>query len=367
MTESARGRPTMKDVAEAAGVALKTVSRVVNDEPGVTPATAERVSAAIERLGYRRNESARVLRRGSTSSIGLVIEDVADPFYSVFGRAVEEVALRHGSLVLSGSSGEDPLRERELILTFCSRRVDGLIIVPSGTDHDYLRPELDAGIAAVFADRPGGPGAGTARGTAPYGTTYGSGSAHDTSGTSGASDGAVSCDTVLCDNAGGAYAGVSHLIRHGHRRVAFVGDRASIFTSGERLRGYRRALEEAGLPFEESLVSTGPAEQAGAALTRMLSGGDPPTAVFTGNGRITVAVLRAGHRQALVGFDDFELADLLVPGVTVVAQDPAGLGRTSAELLFRRLSGDRGAPERIELPTRLIPRGSGELPPDRPR
>ncbi|GAA3006409.1 LacI family DNA-binding transcriptional regulator [Streptosporangium longisporum] len=358
----------MKDVAEAAGVALKTVSRVVNDEPGVTPATAERVSAAIERLGYRPNESARVLRRGSTSSIGLVIEDVADPFYSVFGRAVEEVALRHGSLVLSGSSGEDPLRERELILTFCSRRVDGLIIVPSGTDHDYLRPELDAGIAAVFADRPGGPG------TAPYGTAYGttpgpgsapghdpgSGPGHDVPGVSG---GAVSCDTVLCDNAGGAYAGVSHLIRHGHRRVAFVGDRASIFTSGERLRGYRRALEEAGLPFEESLVSTGPAEEAGAALTRMLSGGDPPTAVFTGNSRITVAVLRAGHRQALVGFDDFELADLLVPGVTVVAQDPAGLGRTSAELLFRRLSGDRGAPERIELPTRLIPRGSGELPP----
>ncbi|MEU4835036.1 LacI family DNA-binding transcriptional regulator [Streptosporangium sp. NPDC023615] len=352
MTESARGRPTMKDVATAAGVALKTVSRVVNDEPGVTPATAGRVSAAIERLGYRRNESARVLRRGRTSSIGLVIEDVADPFYSGFGRAVEEVALGHGSLVLSGSSGEDPGRERELILTFCSRRVDGLIIVPSGTDHGYLRPELDAGIAAVFADRPGGLGTDNGTGT---GTETGSGT-----GTGRDTD---SCDTVLCDNAGGAYAGVNHLIRHGHRRVAFVGDRASVFTSGERLRGYRRALEEAGLTFDGSLVSNGPAEEAGSALTRMLRGGDPPTAVFTGNGRITVAVLRAGHRQALVGFDDFELADLLVPGVTVVAQDPAGLGRTAAELLFRRLAGDRGAPERIELPTRLIPRGSGELPP----
>ncbi|MGV9774839.1 LacI family DNA-binding transcriptional regulator [Streptosporangium sp. NPDC003464] len=319
----------MKDVAAAAGVALKTVSRVVNEEPGVNPATAERVLSAIERLGYRRNESARVLRRGRTASIGLVIEDVADPFYSGISRAVEDVALRYGSLVLSGSSGEEPTRERELVLTFCSRRVDGLIIVPAGDDHDYLRPELDAGIAAVFADRPGG----------------------------------LEVDTVTCDNNGGTHTGVTHLIRHGHHRVAFLGDSSSIFTAAERLRGYRRALADAGLSFDGSLVATGPPEQAGPALARMLSGDDPPTAVFTGNGRITVATLRTGHRLAMVGFDDFELADLLVPGVTVVAQDPAKLGRTAAELLFRRITGEPGPAARIELPTRLIPRGSGELRP----
>ncbi|MEV4189061.1 LacI family DNA-binding transcriptional regulator [Streptosporangium canum] len=329
MTDSVHGRPTMKDVAAAAGVALKTVSRVVNEEPGVNPATAERVLSAIERLGYRRNESARVLRRGRTASIGLVIEDVADPFYSGISRAVEDVALRHGSLVLSGSSGEEPRRERELVLTFCSRRVDGLIIVPAGTDHGYLRPELDAGIPAVFADRPGG----------------------------------LDVDTVICDNNGGAHTGVTHLIRHGHRRVAFLGDSASIFTAAERLYGYRRAVEDAGLPVDESLVAMGPPDRAGPALTRMLAGDDPPTAVFTGNGRITVAVLRTGHRLAMVGFDDFELADLLVPGVTVVAQDPARLGRAAAELLFRRIMGGPGTAERIELPTRLIPRGSGELRP----
>nr|WP_307569018.1 LacI family DNA-binding transcriptional regulator [Streptosporangium lutulentum] len=319
----------MKDVATAAGVALKTVSRVVNEEPGVNPATAERVVAAIERLGYRRNESARVLRRGRTASIGLVIEDVADPFYSGVSRAVEDVALRHGSLVLSGSSGQEPERERGLVLTFCSRRVDGLIIVPTWSDHGYLLPELDAGIAAVFADRPGG----------------------------------LDVDTVLSDNSGGARTGVTHLIRHGHRRIAFIGDSASIFTATERLYGYRRALKDAGLPYDESLVGTGPAKRAGAALTEMLSLGDPPTAVFTGNSRITVTVLRTGHRLAMVGFDDFELADLLVPGVTVVAQDPVRLGGTAAELLFRRIAGELGAPERIELPTRLIPRGSGELRP----
>jgi LacI family transcriptional regulator len=319
----------MKDVAAAAEVALKTVSRVVNEEPGVNAATAARVVAAIERLGYRRNESARVLRKGRTASIGLVIEDVADPFYSGISRAVEDVALRNGSLVLSGSTGKEPERERGLVLTFCSRRVDGLIIVPTGSDHEYLLPELDAGIAAVFADRPGG----------------------------------LDVDTVLSDNSGGARTGVTHLIRHGHRRIAYVGDSASIFTATERLYGYRHALRDAGLPYDESLVATGPAEQAGTALTGMLSFDDPPTAVFTGNSRITVAVLRTGHRLAMVAFDDFELADLLVPGVTVVAQDPVRLGSTAAELLFRRLAGDLGTPERIELPTRLIPRGSGELRP----
>lgn len=328
----------MKDVASAAGVALKTVSRVVNDEPGVTPATAARVRAAIARLGYRRNESARVLRRGRTATVGLVIEDVADPFYSTLNRAVEEVARRHGSLVLTGSSAEDPARERELVLAFCARRVDGLIIVPAGEDHAYLRPELDAGIAAVFADRPPGPG--------------------------------LAVDTVLCDNVGGARLGTEHLLRGGHRRIAFVGDHPSIFTAREREHGYRTALTDAGVPVDERLIAMGSLHPARvrADLLRMLALPDPPTALLTGNGRLTVTALRvlateATPRPALVGFDDFELADLIQPGVTVIAQDSAGLGRVAAERLFHRLSGAAGPPELIRLPTRLIPRGSGELPP----
>ncbi|MGW4468222.1 LacI family DNA-binding transcriptional regulator [Nonomuraea sp. NPDC004354] len=325
-------RPTMKDVAAEAGVALKTVSRVVNNEPGVNTATAERVRAAIERLGYSRNESARVLRQGRTSSIGLVIEDVADPFYSGLTRAVEEVAIKHGSLVLSGSSGEDPAREKELVLTFCARRVDGLIVVPAGNDHSYLRAELDAGTPAVFVDRPAGPG--------------------------------PEVDTVLCDNAGGARLAVRHLLAHGHRRVAFLGDSPTIFTADERQRGYREAL---GDLVDERLVSMAhpSPERVRAVLDRWLGMDDPPTALFTGNGRCTVTALRAleGRRIALVGFDDFELADLLDPAVTVVAQDPAGLGRMAAELLFRRIAGNGGPVERVIQPVRLIARGSGEIGP----
>ncbi|MBE1587083.1 LacI family DNA-binding transcriptional regulator [Nonomuraea angiospora] len=325
-------RPTMKDVASAAGVALKTVSRVVNGEPGVHPATAERVRAAIERLGYSRNESAAVLRRGRTATVGLVIEDVADPFYSGLSRAVEDVVIEHGCLLLSGSSSEEPLRERELVETFCARRVDGLIVVPAGEDHSYLRPELEAGTPVVFADRP--PGAG------------------------------IELDTVLADNLGGAGQAIRHLMGHGHSRIAFLGDDPGIFTAAERLNGYRQAL---GGLFDQRLVSmrTPSLEGVRADLARMFALDDPPSALFTGNGRYTVTALRAlaGRRVALVGFDDFELADLLTPGVSVVAQDPAWMGRVAAELLFRRLRGDAGPPEHIELPVRLIARGSGELPP----
>ncbi|RJL32447.1 LacI family transcriptional regulator [Bailinhaonella thermotolerans] len=322
----------MKDVALLAGVALKTVSRVVNEEPGVNPATAVRVREAIERLGYRRNEGARLLRSGRTASIGLVIEDVGDPFYSGLFRAVEDVARRHGSLVFAGSSGEDPVRERELVLAFCARRVDGLVVVPAGEDHAYLGPELAAGMGVVFADRPAGN---------------------------------LAADTVLVDNRGGARAGTAHLISYGHRRIAWLGDSPAIFTAAERLRGYRTALAEAGLPYDPCLVASGATttEAARAALDRMSALADPPTAIFTGNGRATIAALRAlgPRRYALAGFDDFEPADLL--GVTVVAQDPVRLGHTAAGLLFARLAGDRDAPREIVLPTRLIPRGSAERPP----
>src|SRR5688500_15046122 len=150
-------RATMSGVARLAGVSSKPVPRVVNDEPGVHPSTAERVLAAIDQRGFRRNLSARNLRRGSsTGTIGLVLEDVGNPFYSGVTRAVEEIARLRGRQVISGSSDEDPGRDRELALEFCSRRVDGLLIVPAGLQHRYLVPEMRAGTPVVFLDRAAG-------------------------------------------------------------------------------------------------------------------------------------------------------------------------------------------------------------------
>ena len=274
----------MKDVAARAGVGLKTVSRVVNGEAGVTPDTERRVQEAIESLGFRRNDSARVLRKGRTASIGLVLEDLADPFYGPLSRAVEEVARAHGALLINGSSAEDPDREQELVLALCARRVDGLIVIPAGHDHRYLEPEIKAGIATVFVDRPAGQ---------------------------------IDADVVLSDSFGGARAGVAHLIAHGHRRIGFIGDQPRIHTAVERLRGYRAAMEDAGLEVDDSWVSLGSTapERVRSALTGMLSGPAPVTALFAGNNRVTVTAVRllAEHEPqvALVGFDDIELADLL--------------------------------------------------------
>jgi LacI family transcriptional regulator len=326
----------MKDVAARAGVGLKTVSRVVNGEAGVSPDTERRVQDSITALGFRRNDSARILRKGRTASIGLVLEDLADPFYAPLSRAVEEVARAHGALLINGSSAEDPEREQELVLALCARRVDGLVIVPASDDHRYLEPEIAAGVATVFVDRP---------------------------------PGHIEADQVLADSFAGARDGVAHLVAHGHRRIGFIGDRPRIHTAHERLRGYRAAMSAAGLPIHDGWLAPGATdpERVRADAERMLSGAEPVTAFFAGNNRVTVTLVRVlaelDRPVALVGFDDFELADLLSPAVTVVAQDPAQLGRTAASLLFRRLEGAHDPPRRTTHPTRLIARGSGELPP----
>ena len=327
----------MSDVARLAGVSIKTVSRVVNDEPGVHPATAERVLAAIDQLGFRRNLGARNLRRGSsTGTIGMVLEDVGNPFYSGITRAVEEVARQYGRQVLTGSSDEDPGRERELALEFCARRVDGMLVVPAGMQHGYLVPEMRAGMPVVFLDRPAGD---------------------------------VVADTVLVDNIGGTVLAVRHLAAHGHDRIAFLGDAPDIFTANERLRGFREGCVRAGIRYDEDLVAMGPHDERGIAeaLRRFGEHRQPATAVVAGNNRITVHLLRVlAHRPdrpAVVGFDDFELADLLDPPVTVIAHDASAIGKAAAELLFSRLDGDGSPPRRVVLPVRLVPRGSGETRP----
>jgi LacI family transcriptional regulator len=333
-----RSRPTIRDVALAAGVSVKTVSRVLNDEPYVRPATAAQVKAAAAALGFQRHEAAASLRRldSSTHVIGLVIEDVSNPFYSIVVRAVEEVARTRGYLLLVASSDEDPLKEREVLRAFCSRRVDALIIVPAGTDHQFLATELSAGTAVAFVDRPGTVGA---------------------------------ADSVVAANAAGARRGVEHLASHGHRRIAYIGDRPGIYTADERKRGYLDALAGIGIEPDETLIRVGAQDVAAAEreTASLLALPDPPTAVFAGNNRLTVGVVRALRRDdrsvAVVGFDDFELADTLDPPVTVVAQDASLLGRTAAELVFSRLDGESGPARHVTLEAALIVRGSGELPP----
>jgi LacI family transcriptional regulator len=327
-------RPTMRDVAVLAGVSLKTVSRVINEEPGVATATAERVEAAIAELRFQRNDLARSLRQGRTSStLGLVIEDVANPFYSAIAQAVESAARDRGYMLITASCEEDPKRERELVLALLRRRVDALILVPAARDHSYLATDETP---VVFLDRP------------PHG---------------------VDADCVLLDNLGGARSAVEHLLARGHERIAVIADPDRLYTAHERLSGYRQALDAAGIPIREELVRLGSHDSIQAeAVVRELLALPPdrrPTALFAGNNRNTVGALRAlqdaDKPVALVGFDDFELADLL--GTTVVHHDSGSLGAHAATLAFERLEGAERRPRRVVVPTELIVRGSGEVPP----
>jgi LacI family transcriptional regulator, galactose operon repressor len=330
----------MVDVAALAGVGLKTVSRVVNAEPGVSPQLETRVRDAIAQLNYRRDANAATLRRlgGKTQTIGLVLEDVGNPFSSALHRAVEDTARTRGVMVFAGSCDEDPERERELIGSLRERRVDGIIVVPASHDHTYLHEERRTGTALVFVDRP-----------AAY----------------------LDADSVVSDNAGGARRAVEHLLRHGHRRIAFLGDLLSISTANDRLLGYQGALAHAGIELDERLVRTDlrDPDAAEEAVDAMLALADAPTALFAGQNLLTIgglkALRRAGLEQtiALIGFDDIPLADMVTPAVSVVAQDPQGLGAKAAELLFRRLDGDESSAVHEVLPVTLIARGSGELRP----
>jgi LacI family transcriptional regulator len=213
-----------------------------------------------------------------------------------------------------------------------------LILVPTGDDQSYLGAELRAGTVVVCVDR----------------------EPHN-----------LDVDAVLATHVAGATDGVRHLVAAGHTRIAYLGDRATISTARDRLAGYRAALAEAGLAYDPSLVAQDLsnaelAEQAALALFRRDA---PPTALFTAQNMVTIGAVRALHRfgrqrlVAVVGFDDFLTADLLSPGITVVAQDPAAIGRRAAGLLFARLAGAAGPPATHPIPTVLIPRGSGELPP----
>ncbi|MEV0398762.1 LacI family DNA-binding transcriptional regulator [Actinoallomurus sp. NPDC050550] len=340
--EPRRGKVTMRDVAQRAGVGLATVSRVINGKPGVAADLIERVNEAAHALGYRHDVTASSLRRADrrTATIALVLEDVANPFSSALHRAVEDAARAENILVLTGSSDEHPEREHELIDNFTLRRVDGLIVVPTGGTDGQLATVRRQGTPIVCVDR------------------------------------LVELDrvdTVTVDNREGTRAAVRRLLDLGHRRIAYLGDMRSIWTARERYEGYLEAHSGVGRPVDERLVrldirSADAAEHAiGEILTTV---DDPPTAVFAAQNLLTIGTFRALERLglhgrvALIGFDDFPLADMLRPGVSVVSQDPTEIGLMAARLLLGRINGgDHRHARHAVVPTGYIARGSGEIPP----
>jgi LacI family transcriptional regulator len=313
-------------------VSIKTVSRVVNSEPFVSEDTAAKVNRAVKELGYQQDLIASSLKRDRQSAtIGLVVADVANPFYSQVTRTIESEALAAGHLLITVSSDEDPRRESQVIDRLIQRRVDGLILASARRDHRFLKKETELFTSIVFFDRP------------PV---------------------RLAADAVLLDNYNGARLAVDHLISAGHRRIAFLSDPLlDMYTAFERYRGYQEALDAAGLAIDERFVAAGlhAPGSAAAHVANFLEQPDPPTGFFATNNRTAVGAANAlaNHPDVgLVGFDDIELAEALRRPVTVVSYDLQDMARTAVRLLLDRMDGYAGKPRQVTIPTNLIVRAT---------
>lgn len=333
-------RPTMRHVAALAGVGIKTVSRVINDEAGVSEATRQKVLDAIAQLNYQLDVTAGSLRRAGrrTLSVGLLLPSVSNPFSGEIHRAMEDALGARGIAVFAASLDDDPRREQAIIAAFLGRRVDGLVLTPIAKNQAYMIPEHSRNLPMVFIDRE------------PVG---------------------VEADAVVTDNAVGAAKAAAHLLTHGHTKLAYLGDRIDIQTARERRRGFLEEVGRAGIPASALPVidDLHDEEAARHAALGLLSSEDPPTAIFSSQNLVTFGTMRAlkelgvHKRVALVGFDDFTLADMMEPGVTVIAQHPDRIGVMSAERLLARIDGDDQPPRTYIVPSELIQRGSGEIRP----
>lgn len=339
MTQPSQGvsarQPTVREVAVLAGVSPMTVSRTLAGGKNVRPELQVQVFEAVRQLDYHRNENARSLRGQPSGLIGVAITNLGNPYYGNFALGVEEIAAQHGRRIVLGNTGEDPVRERQLVADFVGRQVEGLILVPSGGDAHHLEQEALRDMPLVLASR-------IAEG--------------------------LQADAVLLDDVGGAYRGTKTLLEHGHRRIGYLGNVASVFTGQRRFEGFERALAEFGLTPDPTLVKRGQqdVETARHAMKALLDLADPPTAIFSANNRNTIGALKeigsrldetghSGDLPSIVGFDNFELAEMMPVPVTIVDHDARELGREAARMLFERLTGSRPADviRRIEMPTHV--------------
>lgn len=330
-SSASQSAPTLAQVAKLAGVSLKTASRVFNGERYVAPSTTEKVQQAAGMLGFRPNRMASELRRGSRSTlIGMVTGDLRNPFYADIASVMER-ELRPAGYQLITASSDDPETEGRLVEELLERRVGAVIVVSSAGDHRY--PPVAGQAPMVYLDRP-------------------------RSGAGG--------DSVVIDDRAGARMAVKHLIEHGHERIAILGDRGEQPTYQERLRGFTEALTEAGLTSWETYVrdDTHSSRTAKNVVASVMSHGLPPDAFLTTGSQITIGAVTAFQRinrsAALVGFDDFDLADVL--GISVIKHDIARLATEGARLVLSRLSGSDAPPEAVVIPCRLLDRGSGRYP-----
>jgi LacI family transcriptional regulator len=329
-------KPTIKDVAQRAGVSPTTVSYVINNTRFVNPDTAARVRAAITELDYHPDFIARSLRARRTLTVGMVVSDITNPFYADVVRGAEDVFSHNDYSLILCNTDESPENELCNLQMLCSKKVDGLLIVASGENADFLYETNRTGLPVVLVDRrlPGN-----------------------------------RLDTVIVDDEQGAYHAVHHLLEHGHRRIGMITPRPGLSTSIDRIHGYTRALHDFDLtPDLIHMVDGNSTIEGGAAAAHHLLDLQPaPTAIFASNNLMAIGLYLAVKQRslncpkdvAIAGFDDMAWFSVFNPGMTTVYQPSYELGKRAAELLCQRICGERtNGPSLIELPSRLVIRES---------
>jgi LacI family transcriptional regulator len=330
-------KPTIKDVAQRAGVSSTTVSYVLNNTRFVSPETEARVRAAIKDLSYQPDYIARSLRAKRTLTVGMIVSDITNPFYADVVRGAEDFFSDKSYSLILCNTDESPEIELDSLQMLRNKNVDGLIIVASGKNTDQLYDTNDAGIPIVLADRrlPGN-----------------------------------RLDTVVVDDVKGTYHAVHHLLEHGHRRIGAIMPLGGLSTTEDRRHGYEMALREFGLIPDPALTINGNStiEGGASAAHALLDLQAAPTAIFSANNLMSVGLYLALKQRnlhcpkdvAIAGFDDMIWFSVFSPSLTTVFQPSYDLGKRAAELLCQRISGEHSSvsPSFIELSSHLIIRES---------
>lgn len=331
---------TIADVAKRAGVSKMTVSRVINNSGYISPKTRARVEQAIAELGYIPNALARSLRFKQTRTIALIVTDITNPFFTTVARGVEDMANDQGFSVIFCNTDESPDEEAQYVNVLLQKQVDGLLLVPTGGATEIVEFLNNHTVPFVLLDRrvPG-----------------------------------MAVDIVLCDSERSAYDIVEHLIDLGHQRIAALGGSANITSSIDRVKGYRRAMIEAGLKNEahRAYFTSFTIEGGYCAAQQALAEQPLPTAFFATNNFIAIGAMRLLKERGLsvpddvsvVSFDDLPAAIVLDPFLTVIEQHAYEMGRQATQLLLNRLYGKGPTePQEILIPTDLIIRRSSAPP-----
>jgi LacI family transcriptional regulator len=333
MSAHIKKRATLQDVARAAGVGPMTVSRTINGHPYVAEETARKVHEAIRKLDYRPNHAARMLTGKLSRSIGLIVPDISDTFFSVVSHAVQETARANGYLVWLAASGEDPSVEAAQVEMMTHHPVDGILLVPSDSRNSYLKSISVGSTPIVTIDRP-----------MEIATT----------------------DSVGVENRSGARLAVEHLIDHGYKQIVCIAANSHLLTIKERIAGYKESMHQANLHVVKELNLSAPSS-ASSALTQLFTSRNRPDAIFTANNASTIWVIAAlrdmglqmGQDLGLVGFDDVDFFTLITPSVTAVRQPASELGNVSTRLLLQRINGEfKTSSVRTVLPVTLTIRES---------